>query len=257
MNSPLLLIQLLVGISVAAAAGYLGSFMVLKRMSLVGDALSHVALPGMAVALMFHFSPMLGAFAALAAVIVLVWYLEENSRIYPEALIGVLFTTSLALGVLLTPEPDLLEALFGDITKVSIFEGVTAVILSLAVIAGVWKISRGVLLETISEELARSIRLPSKQIRLFYLLFVGLVVALGISFVGTLLMGAVVIIPAASAKNISRSLHQYYAYSIGFGVLSALIGLTMSFSLHIASGPAVVLTSVVFFLFSYIFRLSP
>lgn len=106
-----LLLLLTVGGLVGAASAYLGSFMVLKRMSLVGDALSHVALPGMAIAIALNISPMLGGFIALILATVGVWYLEETSKIYPEALFGVFFTAALAIGILITPEPDLLEAL--------------------------------------------------------------------------------------------------------------------------------------------------
>lgn len=102
MNSSLLFL-LLVGALVGAASGYLGSFMVLKRMSLVGDALSHVALPGIAIALTFGINPMLGALVALFIATVGIWYLSEHSEVYPEALVGVFFTASLAIGLLLTP----------------------------------------------------------------------------------------------------------------------------------------------------------
>ena len=118
-----LLLQLAVGILVGLGAGYLGSFMILKRMSLVGDALSHVALPGIAAALMFDVNPMLGALGALFIATLGIWYLGEHSEIYPEALVGVFFTASLSLGLLLTPEPELLEALFGDIDKIGTADG--------------------------------------------------------------------------------------------------------------------------------------
>src|SRR3989344_7297392 len=97
-----LIIILAVGALVGAASGYLGSFMVLKRMSLVGDALSHVALPGIAIALTFGINPMLGALVALGVATLGIWYLAENSEVYPEALVGVFFTASLSLGLLLT-----------------------------------------------------------------------------------------------------------------------------------------------------------
>jgi len=164
-----LLFLILVGIAVAAAAGYLGSFMVVKRMSLVGDALTHVALPGMAVALTFGFSPILGAFAALALAIFGVWYLQEHSEIYPEALIGVVFTASLALGVLITPEAELLEALFGDIEKITPIEGLLAIIISFLIILITRKISKKMILGVISEELAKSAGIAISKLNLVYL----------------------------------------------------------------------------------------
>jgi ABC-type Mn2+/Zn2+ transport system permease subunit len=132
MNTNLLFLVLIAGL-VGAASGYLGSFMVLKRMSLVGDALSHVALPGIAIAMMFGISPMLGAFVALTLAVIGIWYLGEKSEVYPEALVGIFFTASLSIGILITPEPDLLEALFGSIDKITVFDGVFVVLGTIAV----------------------------------------------------------------------------------------------------------------------------
>lgn len=253
MDSRILLL-LLTGIFIGAAAGYIGSFMVLKRMSLVGDALSHVALPGMAVALVFHFSPILGAFCALTIALFGVWYFENTTKIYPEALVGIFFTTSLALGLLLTPQPDLLEALFGNIQKITVFDGVIVIILSVLIMFITMLISKKLILGTISEELAKSLKISISRINLVYLLVVGTVVALGVTFIGTLLMGALVIIPAVSARNISTSLNSYYIYSILFGISSAFLGILISEYLNIASGPIVVLINVGIFLTTYLVK---
>lgn len=249
-----LLFLILVGIFVGAAAGYLGSFMVIKRMALVGDALTHVALPGIAIAIALHFSPILGAFIALTLAVIGIWYLQTTSEIYPEALVGVFFTASLALGVLITPEPDLLEALFGNIEKITFLEGAFAILISSIIIFVTALISRKLILGVISEELAKSTGILVSRINLIYLLLVGTVVALGVKFVGTLLMGALVIVPAASAKNISSGMKSYYFYSILFGVLSAIIGVLVADFVHIPSGPVVVLSSIVFFVVSYLFK---
>lgn len=246
------LIFILVGCLVGAAAGYLGSFMVLKRMSLVGDALSHVALPGMAIAILFNFSPMLGAFIALLFAVVGVWYFETRSSVYPEALVGVFFTFSLALGVLITPEPELLEALFGNIEKITSTEAVLAVILSLLMLVATKMIANKLVLGSISKELLESTGESYKKTNLVYLLLVGLVVALGVRFVGTMLMGALVIVPAASAKNISRSMKGYFLLSALFGVLSSLMGALAGNLLHFSAGPCVVLVSVAIFVITYI-----
>lgn len=257
MNVENLLFMIVVGSFVGAAAGYLGSFMVLKRMALVGDALSHVALPGMAIALTFNFSPILGAFVALALALLGVWYLESTSPIYPDALVGIFFTTSLAIGILITPQPDLLEALFGNIEAIKTGEGILAITLSLMIIGVTYFISKKIVLGLISEELAKSAGIPIKKINLIYLLLVGIVVALGVRFVGTLLMGALVIIPAVSAKNISVSIKSYYAISIFFGILSAIIGIVISQAYNISAGPSVVLVSVFIFVISYVIKKIP
>ncbi len=249
-----LLFLLLVGGLVGAAAGYLGSFMVLKRMALVGDALSHVALPGMALAIMWHYSPIWGALVTLMVAVVGIWYVEQTSTIYPEALVGVFFTTSLALGVLLTPEPDLLEALFGSIEKVTTGEGVAVILLAAGMMLVTSLLAKKLLLGIISEELAKSLGVNSGKINLIYLALVGLIVTLGVRFVGTLLMGALVIIPAVSARNISQGIRQYYLYSIGFGAISALVGVSLAQVYQFNSGPVVVLTSTALFGLTYLLK---
>jgi len=245
---------LFVGALVGAASAYLGSFMVLKRMSLVGDALSHVALPGIAVALTFGINPMLGALVALLIATVGIWYLSDHTEVYPEALVGVFFTASLSLGLLITPEPELLEALFGNIDKIGLSDGVLTFAGAIIIFTVTYLISKKLLLGVISDDLAKSQGINISKINLIYLLMVALVVALGVKFLGTLLTGAMVIIPAASAKNIARGVKDFHFLAIFFGVLSSIVGILIARYFGISSGPAVVLTSVVLFIFSYIFK---
>ena len=249
-----ILFLLFVGSLVCAASAYIGSFMVLKRMSLVGDALSHVALPGIAIALTFGVNPMLGALVALIIATVGIWYLSENSEIYPEALVGVFFTASLSLGLLLTPEPELLEALFGNIDKIGLIDGILTFVGAVVIFAVTFWISNKLLLGVISEDLAKSQGIKVSKINLIYLLLVALVVALGVKFLGTLLTGAMVIIPAASAKNVARGINSFHFLAILFGVVSAVAGILIAKYFGISSGPAVVLTAVVLFIGSYVFK---
>jgi ABC-type Mn2+/Zn2+ transport system permease subunit len=249
-----LLFLLLVGAIVGAASGFLGSFMVLKRMSLVGDALSHVALPGIAIAIMLGIDPMLGALAILTVAVIGIWYLGERSDVYPEALVGVFFTTSLAIGILITPEPELFESLFGNIENVGYVDGAMAIVGALVIFLVTLKISKQLILGIISEDLARSQAVNMPIVNLIYLLLVGLVVALGVKFVGTILTGALVIIPAAAAKNLARSIKGYHLTASLIGVTSAVAGILVAKYFGISSGPPVVLTSTVFFIVSYIFR---
>jgi len=249
-----LLFLLLVGAFVGAASGYLGSFMVLKRMSLVGDALSHVALPGIAVALTFGINPMLGALLALSLATFGIWYLGEHSEVYPEALVGVFFTASLSIGLLLTPEPELLEALFGDIDKVTTLDGLMVIVGALLIFVITKFISKKLLLGVVSEDLAKSQKISIKKINLIYLLLVSLVVALGVKFLGTLLTGAMVIIPAVTAKNLAKNIKGFHIGSSVFGAISAVAGILIARFYNISSGPAVVLTAVGIFVVSYIIR---
>lgn len=249
-----LIFLIAVGGAIGIAAGYLGSFMVLKRMSLVGDALTHVALPGMAIALTYGISPTIGALTALILAVLGIWYLDETTDVYPEALVGIFFTASLAFGLLITPAPELLEALFGNIEKIAFLEGVITILISLIIVILTWLISQKILMGVISEELAKSMKIAISKYNLYYLLLVGIVVAMGVKFVGTLLMGALVIVPAAAAKNVSRGIKSYYILSAVFGLASAVVGIIAASLLHISSGPAVVLTSILIFIATYIIK---
>lgn len=242
------------GTLVGLASGYIGSLMVLRRMSLVGDALSHVALPGLALGLLFHFNPFLGAFGALAIAILFIWLIEHKTRLPVETLVGIFFTLSLALGLIITPEPELLEALFGDISKTGFTETVITVILAAIILLVTRKIYKPLILGTISEDLARSVGFSTKKRELLFLFLVALVVALGLKVVGTLLMGALVIIPAATAKNLSRNLPSYSGLSAIFGLVSAVFGIYLSLVTSIAPGPMVVLAGSVIFFISLVFK---
>lgn len=249
-----ILFLLLIGALVGAASGYLGSFMVLKRMSLVGDALSHVALPGIAIALAYGANPMLGALIALVIATFGIWYLSENSEVYPEALVGIFFTASLSLGLLITPEPELLEALFGDIDRITQPDGILVIVGTLIIFVVTALISKKLLLGVVSEDLAKAQKIKVDKINLIYLLLVGLVVALGVKFLGTLLTGAMVIIPAVTAKNFAKNIMSFQIFSIIFGIIGSTLGILIAKNVGIASGPVVVLTSVSLFVLSYFFR---
>ena len=246
--------QLLVGIFISAAASLLGVFAILKRMSLVGDALSHVALPGIALAIYFKIDPFLGALALLFLSIIGIWLLEYYSNLSIDTLVGVFFTASLALGALLIPELELLEALFGDISVLKANDVWLSVLLSIFLIAILLAIHKKLALHMVSQDLASSIGVKSKTIEFVYLILFALGVALGIKFIGALLMGALIIIPAATAKNVSRSLHGFMVLSVFFGALLAGVGVYVSDSSGYPPGPIFILTGTVLFVFSLLAR---
>ena len=239
---------ILAGVFAGVASGYMGSLMVAKRMALVGDVLSHVALPGIALGILLNFNPFLGAFAFLLTAVAATWYLERSTRLPLDAVIGVMFVFALAVGVLLTPEPDLLEALFGDIASVAWLDAALAVGISTLVVLLGRSIYSGVVLSHISEELAVSAKVRVGWVTFVYLFLVAVVVAIGIKVVGTLLVGALVILPAAAAKNVSRSLSRYGALSAAFGGVSAVAGIGLASVTGIPAGPLVVLVGTATFL---------
>jgi ABC-type Mn2+/Zn2+ transport system permease subunit len=224
--------------------------MVLEKMALVGDALSHVALPGLALGILFNFNPFLGAFAFLFVSAVVIWHLGRVTKLSFETIVGAMFTLALAIGILIIPEPELLEALFGDITKVTIIETGVAILVSAVAMLLANRIYKKLVLSMISEELAVSKGIPVSRINLLYLLLVSLVVAVGIKIIGTLLVGFLVIVPAAAAKNLSSDLFKYAVLSAVFGAVSAFAGILSSSFLNLPTGPLIVISGVTIFVVS-------
>lgn len=239
---------IIVAVSVGPAAGYVGSIMVSKHMALVGDALSHVALPGLALGLIFNFNPFLGAFAFVASAIVATWYIERISTLAVEAIIGVLFVLALAVGVLITPETELLQALFGDVSTVTWLDAIITALISVLIVLVMRVIYPRLTLTIISREIAVSAGINVSRINLIFLLLVAAIVSIGIKEVGTLLVGAVVIVPAAGARNISVSLRSYAILSTIIGGASALAGVLISAYTDIPAGPLVVVVGTLIFL---------
>lgn len=249
-----IILPVLVAAFVAASASLLGSFAILKRMALVGDALSHVALPGMALAIIFKFNPFLGAVAFLAVTVAGIWVIEYNSSLSLETIVGVFFTASLAIGALIMPEHDLIEALFGNITSLSPAESLVSIGLSVTLIVMLLFIYKRLTLNMVSQEMAQSIGINNKRLELVFLLSFALAVALGIRFVGALLMGSLVIIPAASAKNIARSLKSFMYGSVIFGITAAASGIYISHIYGLSPGPIFILISASIFLATLLAR---
>src|SRR6476620_12277086 len=239
---------LIVGVFVGSTAGYLGSIMVSRHMALVGDALSHVALPGLALGILFNFNPFIGAFTFLATTVIVTWYLQKSTTLSVEAIIGVIFVLALSIGILVTPKVDLLEALFGDISKITLMDTVITVLVSLFVILVIKKIYEKLIISMISKDLAVANRIKVESINLIYLLLVATIVAVGIKEVGTLLVGALVIVPAAAAKNISSTLSRYCLMSAIFGLASATLGVLLSSYVSLPAGPLVVMVGAAIFI---------
>lgn len=249
------LIQLLlVAAFVATSASLLGSFAVLKRMSLVGDAMSHVALPGLALALIFNFSPFFGALVFLIVAAIGVWFLEYHSDLPIETIVGVFFTASLALGALIAPEHELLETLFGDIATIGRQESLILILSSMILTTLILIFYKKITLNMISQEISQSVGIKNNRLELIYLLIFALAVALGIRFVGALLMGSLVIIPAASAKNITKSLRFFMLFSVIFGVIAAVLGMYIAYIYQFSPGPVFILLSTIIFVISLFVR---
>lgn len=248
------LYSLITGIFIGGVAGYLGSLMITKRMALVGDALGHVALPGVALALICGFSVSLGAFPALILGIILIWLFEMRTKLPMEALTGIVFTASVAVAFLFLPEEKVSAALIGDISQVGFWDTLVSVILCIVAFLVLREIFSKIILANLSENLAKVEHIKVERYNFIYLVCIAIVVALGIKVTGSLLMGALVITPAAAARNFARSLFQYSYGSLLIGSSCCVLGVLAFKFFALPAGPSVVLIASLIFLISLIFK---
>jgi ABC-type Mn2+/Zn2+ transport system permease subunit len=236
-------------VAMAAAAGLIGCFAVMRRMSLASDAISHVALPGIALALWCHVQPFLGGLLALLVGTALIWKVETRTRMATETVIGVVFSGALAIGAMLTGGQELVEALFGRPGTLATWELVLGLAGAAGVVGFVLVVRHRLVLALVSPDVARASGIRVERLSLLYLLAFSFTVALGLRYLGVLLMGSLVIIPAATAKHVTRRLTAMLAVAVVVAVVATVIGLVLARGLHRESGPMIIAVAVgIFFL---------
>lgn len=246
--------SLLLSISMAVAAGLVGCFIVMRRMALAADALSHVALPGIGVALALHINPIFGAFAMLFFGALLVWAVEGKARVGTETVIGVLFSAALAIGSITMTGADLIDALFGGAERLSRPEILFGAAATILVISFVVTQRNRLVVMLVSPDVARTAGINVRLLNLLYLEAFALTIALGLRFLGVLLMGALIIIPAATAKRLARNLTGMLLIAVVLAVVSTVAGSWMAFRLHRETGPLIVIVATGIFLLSFVRR---
>lgn len=251
-----IVLAILMTASIGAAAGYLGTLMLSKRMSLVGGPLGHLTLPGITLALLYGFDVSIGAFLVLVLGVMVIWALEKRTKLPIETLTAIVFTTSVALTFLILPAEEVEIALIGNISQLTLAKTIIAVLLSFASLLIVQRIYKKMILIAVSEDLAKSEKIKVDRLNLIYLLAVAIVIGLGVRIVGSLLTAAIVAIPAATSKNLSSSLRQYAYGGAIAGGLAGVMGVVVYQAFSIPAGLAVILSSSLLFLFSVVFKRS-
>ena len=242
-----LILSLTSGVFIAGAAAYLGTLMLSKKMAIVAGPLGHLALPGAALALVYGFSISLGAFPFVVAGIVLIWLLEIRTKLQMEALTAIVFATGVAAAFLFLPIDKAEAALVGDISKVGLPATIASIVLSGVVFIVVKRFYPEIMLISIHEDLAKAEGVNVRLYNLIYLSAIAIIVAMGVTLVGGLMTAALVAIPAAAARNFSRSLTQYGVAAGVFGIISAIAGILLGAYMGLPAGPLVILTSGVIF----------
>jgi len=249
-----LFFSLVTGIFIGGMSGYLGTLMLSKRMALVAGPLGHLTLPGIALALIYGFDVSLGAFPFVVFGIILIWLFEMKTKLPMEALTAVVFSSGVAIAFLFLPIDQAETALVGDISKVGFWDMLLVSFLCLSLFFIIKKIYFKMTLINISQDLAKSEGVNIKKYNFLYLGAIAIVVALGVKVVGGLLTAALVAIPSATSKNLSKNLFQFSFFGLFFGALSSFFGILLFKMTSLPAGPLIIIIATLFFMISLIFK---
>ena len=247
-----LTLALMAGLAVALVAGPLGSFAVWRRMAYFGDTLAHSALLGITFGLLLDINLNIAvALGCLTLALILV-ALQQNRFLATDTLLGILSHSTLALGLVCisyfsNTRIDLLAYLFGDILAVSRTDVASLWAIALVVIATLAAIWRPLLAITVHEELAQVEGVPVTAVRTALMLLMALVIAIAMKIVGVLLITALLIIPAAASRRLTRTPEHMAIVASLLGMLAVISGLTASYYWDSPAGPAIVLSATLLF----------
>lgn len=253
-----LIASLMVGVS----CGLIGTYIMLRRLSLIGDALAHAVLPGVVIAFMIAGKGPLALFAgALGAGImtsILISFVKRNSKIKEDASIGIIFTGAFALGILLVSQLkqvhiDLSSYLFGDVLGVSDSDIIMSGVITVFIVVSVILFYKQLLVTSFDPTMAHIIGISTAVVHYFLMTLLSMSIVAGLQSVGVILIIAMLITPPATAFLLTSNLKKLLLLSCTFGVISSVVGLYLSYHFNFASGASIVLVSVFIFTLAILF----
>ena len=247
------------GLFTAFLCSTLGIFLVLRKLSLIGDGLAHVTLTGVALGLLLKIYPLYVSIPITLISSYGILKIKEKTKLSGDAAIGVISSAGIAMGIIIASiaggfNVDLFSFLFGNILTISEKEMYLSIGLSLFVMAVIFFYYHQILSITFDEELAKVTGVNTKKINTIIIFLTALTVVISMKIVGIILVSSFLILPGISALQIAKSFKSAILISCLFGFLSVLFGIIISFIINIPSGATIVLTSLCFFIFSIIAR---
>ena len=244
---------------VGVLCAVIGTYVVLRGMAFLGDALAHAILPGVAIAYLLQGNLLIGALAAAVVVALAIGLFSRQGTIKEDTAIGILFAAALSLGVAListmkTYAVDLSHILFGNVLGVSSADLWLTAGLGLAVLLTVALLYKPFLVISFDPVLAATMRLPADLLRMLMLILLALTVVVSLQTVGVGLAAAMLVTPAATAYLLTRRLLPMMLIAALLGALSSVVGLYVSYYANVVSGAAIVLTATAFFLVAWLFN---
>nr|WP_116026849.1 metal ABC transporter permease [Thermomonospora umbrina] len=251
-------IALVLAVLIGLTAPAIGTFIVQRRLALLGDGIGHVALTGIGLGLLTSTSPVLGALVVSTLGAVAIEILRARSRTGGDVALALLFYGGLAGGVLLTNVEgggtSLQSYLFGSITSVTVGDLYVVSALAVGVLAVVVLFGRELFLLCQDEEVARASGLPTRMLSLLIAVTAAVTVVIAMRAIGLLLVSALMVVPVAAAQQLTRSFLSTMLAAMGIGVLSAVTGLLASFENDLPPGPSIVLVALALFMAAVLWR---
>lgn len=250
---------LITGFFIALLCSFLGFFLVLRRLSLIGDGLAHVTFGSVAVALFFKTSALYVSIPLVMISALGILRLIERAKLHGDAAIGIVSSLGIALGILLASlaggfNIDLFSYLFGNILAISQEEMVISIILSLIVLLVIVFFYHDLLSVTFDEESAKAVGVKTRRINTLLFLLTAVTVVLTMKAVGILLTSALLILPAVTSLQVSKGFKTSLVISSLVGILSVILGIFISFWLNLPTGATIVLLNFLIFMFVLIHR---
>lgn len=250
---------LLASVMVGILCAVMGTYVVLRGMAFLGDAMAHAILPGVAIAFLLHGNLLVGAIVAAVIIALSIGLFSKGGVVKEDTAIGILFAAALSLGVALissiqTYAVDLSHILFGNVLGVSTGDLLLTAGLGLIVLVSVALLYKQFLVISFDPILAATLRLPAELLRNLMLVLLALTVVISLQTVGVGLAAAMLITPAATAYLLTRRLWPMMLVSASIGAFSSLAGLYLSYYLNIVSGSAIVLMATFIFLVVFLFQ---
>ncbi len=241
------------GILISIICPIIGTFVVLRRMSMIGDTLSHASLAGIAAGMLGNFYPLGGAIIFSVVAAVGIEKLRKSFTQYAELSISIVLSASVGLAVVMISladsfNADLMSYLFGSIIAVTSKDIILMAGISIFIILSVWLIYKELLYITFDEEGAELSGMPTGALNIFFTVLTALTIVVSMRVVGTLMISSMLVVPVAASLQISKSFKSTMIYSIVFALLAVILGLSASYYLNLAPGGTIVLLSVIILL---------
>lgn len=243
---------LLASVLMAVICGILGSFVVLKGLAFIGDALAHASFGGVALAFVFGANVYLGAFVFAIATALGIGAITQRGRVSSDTAIGVLFSGTFALGILIISRADsyttdLFGYLFGDVLSITVGDLWTIGALGIVILALVAVFYRQLVFVAFDPTVAAASGIQTRGLEYLLLALLGVTIVTAIQAVGIVMVVALLVTPSATAYLLTRRFHHMILASVAVGSLSALLGIYLSYYLDVASGAAIILVATALF----------